>query len=114
MSAVDLLEGLKQHSTLRYLTLDGIITLSRLIQALKRDILQPQPFEDSNPAVAPRQLPKPIALFLGACLGLNGDLIDACWSIMAGYLWELPLSPLIHDDYQLFKMYGWQYGLSEF
>jgi len=112
MNVVAVFQGLSAHPVLRYLTLDGIFTLTRLTSHLKRDILQPQSINESNPDIAPTILPQPIAMFLSAAIGIPIDTMDECWAIFQDYVWEMPLAPLTSDDYQLFKCYGWQYGLS--
>jgi hypothetical protein len=63
---VKLLAQLQKHPILRYLTLDRITTLVRLITNLKREILQPQPINDSNPAIAPAILPQIMTMTLAA------------------------------------------------
>ena len=110
---VELLAQLQAHPILRYLTLDGVTTLVRLITHLKRDILQPQPINESNPTNAPTVLPQPIARFLGEALSIPVEVMDNCWTILRGYSWEMPTIPLMQEDYDLFKQWGWQYGLSE-
>ena len=42
LPATNVLEKLKAHPVLRYLTLDSVVTFTRLASHLKRDILQPQ------------------------------------------------------------------------
>jgi hypothetical protein len=110
---VELLAQLQKHPILRCLTLDGITTLVRLITHLKHDILQPQPINESNPAFAPSILPESIALFLGNALSIPVEVMDDCWTILRDYAWEMPTAPLMRDDYDLFKHFGWQCGLSE-
>jgi hypothetical protein len=110
---VELLAQLQTHPILRYLTLDGITTFVRLITHLKRDILQPQPINESNPTNAPTVLPQPIASFLGKALSIPVEVMDDCWTILRSYSWEMPVTPLMQDDYDLFKQWGWQCGLSE-
>jgi hypothetical protein len=111
---VELLAQLQRHPILRCFTLDGIITLVRLITHLKRDILQPQPINESNPAIAPTVLPQPITLFLGEVLSIPVEIMDECWTILRDYAWEMPTTPLMQEDYDLFKQLGWKYGLSEY
>ena len=110
---VDLLAQLRKHPILRYLTLDGITTLVRLITHLKRDILQPQPINESNPTIAPAILPQPITIFLGKVLSIPIEIMDDCWTILRDYAWEMPTAPLMREDYDLFKQFGWQCSLSE-
>jgi len=110
---VELLAQLQAHPALCYLTLDGITTFVRLIAHLKRDILQPQPINESNPTDAPTILPQPIAQFLGKALSIPVEVMDDCWTILRGYAWEMPTMPLMLEDYDLFKQWGWQCGLSE-
>ena len=64
------------------LTLDGITALIRLNTQLKRDILQPQPVNESNPTTAPTVLPEPLTEFLGKALGIPAEIMDNCWSIL--------------------------------
>jgi len=110
---VELLAQLQVHPVLCYLTLDGITTFVRLIKHLKRDILQPQPINESNPTDTPTILPEPIARFLGKALSIPVEVMDDCWMILRGYAWEMPTTPLMQEDYDLFKQWGWQHGLSE-
>jgi hypothetical protein len=112
LPATSVLEKLKVHPVLRYLTLDGLTTFTRLASHLKRDILQPQPVCESNPAIAPAILPQPIINFLGAALGISTDVMDDCWDILQDYVWEIPITPLTSEDFRLFKHFGWPCGLS--
>lgn len=111
---IELLAQLRRHPILRYLTLDGITTLVRLTTHLKREILQPQPINSSNPTVAPSILPQPIAVFLGRALSIPVEVMDDCWSILREYAWEMPTTPLMREDYDAFKQFGWPCGLSEY
>ena len=110
---VELLAQLQAHPVLCYLTLDGITTFVHLITHLKRNILQPQPINESNPTDAPTILPQPITRFLGEALSIPFEVMDDFWTIMRGYAWEMPTMPLMQDDYDLFKQWGWRCGLSE-
>ena len=110
---VELLTQLQAHPILRHLTLDGITTFVRLITHLKRDILHPQPINESNPTNAPTFLPQPITKFLGEALSIPIEAMDDCWEILRVYAWEMPTMPFMQEDYDLFKKWGWQCGLSE-
>jgi hypothetical protein len=110
--ATNTLDKLKAHLVLRHLTLDGVVTFTRLASHLKRDILQPQPIPQSDPSIPPAVLPPPITNFLGASLGMSTDVIDDCWDILQDYVWEIPVLPLTSTDFQLFKQFGWPCGLS--
>ena len=112
MNSVLIFARLNAHPILRGLTLDGVVTLTRLASHLKRDILQPQSISESNPNVPPAILPQPIALFLSASMGIPIDTMDDCWAIFQDYVWEMPVAPLTSEDYQLFRHHGWEYGLS--
>jgi len=112
MNAAAIFERLNAHPILKCITLDGVVTLTRLASHLKRDILQPQSIPETNPDIAPTILPQPIVLFLSAAIGIPIDIMDECWEIFRDYIWDMPLAPLTHEDYQLFKHHGWQYGLS--
>ena len=78
MAAVDLLEMLQHHPVLRCITLDGIITFTRLAGHLKRDILQPQPINESDPSLAPTFLPDSVATFLATALAIPLEVMDEC------------------------------------
>src|SRR6266700_7734632 len=78
-----------------------------LASHLKRDILQPQPICDNNPAIAPAILPRPIINFLGAALGNSTAVMDNCWEILQDYAWESPIVPLMSEDFKMFKRFGW-------
>ena len=112
MAAVDLFERLQRHPVLCSITLDGIVTFARLVGHIKRDILQPQPINDSDPNFAPDFLPDSVAAFLGTALGIPLDVMDQCWDIFSQYVWMMPCQPLTSEDYRLFKIYGWEHGLS--
>lgn len=114
MDLIFLLSQLQAHPVLCRMTLDGLVTFSRLVGHLKRDIIQPQAIVDSNPRKPPPALPNSIALFIGNSLGIPVSDMDRCWDIMKNYVWEMPTTPLIPDDYLLFKYYGWKLGISEF
>lgn len=110
---IDLLAQLQVHPVLCNLTLDGITTFVRFIIHLKHDILQPQPINESNPSTTPTVLPEPFTNFLGKALGIPADVMDDCWLILRNYAWEMPTMPLMQEDYDMFKQWGWQCGLSE-
>ena len=112
LPATGVLEKLKAHPVLQYLTLGGLSTFTRLASRLKRDILQPQPICESDPGIAPAVLPQPIVNFLGAVLGISADIVDDCWEILQDYVWETPVLPLAAEDFYLFKHFGWSCGLS--
>lgn len=112
LPAANALDKLKEHPVLRHLSLDGVVTFTRLASHLKRDILQPQPIPQSNPSIPPAVLPPPITNFLGASLGMSTDDIDDCWDILQDYVWEIPVVPLSSTDFHLFKQFGWPCGLS--
>lgn len=112
MNTAVIFEKLNAHPILQYITLDGVVTLMRLASHLKRDILQPQSIPESNSNIAPTILPQPIGFFLSAAIGIPIDIMDECWEIFRDYVWDMPLAPLTHEDYWLFKHHGWQYGLS--
>jgi len=85
LPATNVLEKLKAHPVLRYLTLDGVVTFTRLASHLKRDILQPQPISESNPSLVPAILPQPIISFLGASLGLSTRISAPTANLFEGH-----------------------------
>ncbi|KAF8805960.1 hypothetical protein BYT27DRAFT_7016056, partial [Phlegmacium glaucopus] len=79
---------------------------------LKRDILQPQPIHESDPDNPLLHLPGPILTFLASSLGIPLDAMGDCWGIMRENIWGMPLTPLIGNDYSLFKFFGWPLGIN--
>ncbi|KAF8957605.1 hypothetical protein BDZ97DRAFT_1669810 [Flammula alnicola] len=112
MNTVYLLANLSRHAVLCHLTLDGIVTFTRFASHLKRDILQPQPINESNPATPPACLPEHILTFLGTALGIPLNAMDDCWNILKEHVWEMPLTPLMDEDYETFKYFGWPLGIT--
>ena len=112
LPATDILEKIQAHPVLQYITLDGVVTFTRLASHLKRDIIQPQSISESNPSIAPTILPQPVTHFLGTSLGISFDVIEEFWDILKDYVWETPVVPLTSGDFQLFKHFGWPCGLS--
>ena len=112
MNAILLLAKISTHPVLKNLTLDGICTLTWLAGYLKQDILQPQSILQSNPNVPPLHLPGPILTFLASSLGIPLDAMRDCWDITREHMWGMPITPLIDDDYSLFKYFGWPLGIS--
>ena len=112
MFAIHVLERLKAHHNLQYLTLDGICTFARLASNLKHEILQPQPISESNPTIAPAILPEHVHTFLGKALEIPLEVMDDCWDILGDHAWEMPPMPLMAEDHRLFKVFGWPRKLS--
>lgn len=112
MLLIDLVERLKAHTLLEGLSLDILMTFTRLASHLKRDILQPQVISQSDPGYAPDKLPASVSNFLGDALGISNECIHQCWGLLNDYIWDMPTTPLSSDDYRLFKEHGWEYGIS--
>jgi hypothetical protein len=51
MSVLNMLVGFRTHEILKDITFEAVITFSRLVSNLKRDILQPQSITESDPEV---------------------------------------------------------------
>ncbi|PPR02945.1 hypothetical protein CVT24_012157 [Panaeolus cyanescens] len=112
MALLDAFIKFQSHSILQNLTLDALVTLTRLLGHLKRDVLQPQPPSQSASDTPPLNLPAPILTFLSSVIGvLEADVKDF-WSVMKKDIWETPLSPLTDEDYRLFKTFGWPLGIT--
>jgi hypothetical protein len=107
------LKTLQQHPHLQSLTLDDISCYARLVGHLKRDILQPQPLDQSTNDKAPDILPPSIVYFLNKALQIPLNLVQPSWDILKDCLWECKKVPLKKDDYELFKQFGWDKGISE-
>jgi hypothetical protein len=64
------LDHLQKHSVLHSLKLDKLFQYSRLVCHLKRDILLPQPIEETSDSLPPDILPPTIAEFLSGALDI--------------------------------------------
>ena len=113
MSAISILEELRAHKILYALTLGGVMTFTRLASHLKRDILQPQQIQESDPGSPPAALPPNIASFLSVVLGTPLAVVQDCWSILRYDAWAVLPVTLTVDDYRLFRLVGWSHKLSE-
>ncbi len=107
-----LLSQLGEHSILKEITLDGVVTFIRLASQLKRSILQPQSIDDSDPENPPLCLPTAISSFLSTALNIPPEAMDDLWKILKTEVWEMPLMPLLGEDYRLFKEFGWPLRIS--
>ena len=110
---VSALQTLQQHTYLHSLTLNDISCYARLVSHLKRDILQPQPLDQSNIDKPPDILPPSIVYFLNKALQIPLKSVQDSWDILKDCLWECEKVPLRKDDYELFKQFGWDRGISE-
>ena len=113
LSLVSALQTLQQHPHLQSLTLDDISCYARLVGYLKHDILQPQLLDQSTIDKALDILPPSIVYFLNKALKIPLNLVQASWDILKACLWECKKVLLKKDDYELFKQFGWDKGISE-
>ncbi len=94
--------------------LNTVIQYARLVSHLKEDILLPQPVDQSNVNEPPEILPPTIAKFLAFAMGTPVEHMQASWDVLKGYLWSCHKVPLLDEDYEAFKVFGWQLGLSSY
>jgi hypothetical protein len=111
MRLIRALENLEKHPVLRKLTLNDMIQYARLISHLKNDILLPQPLEQSDPDVPPDVLPLSLVDFLSLALKIEQEFIQDSWDILKYYVWECATVPLIYEDFELFRVFGWSRGI---
>jgi len=113
MSVVSVLEALHVLPILQEISLHTVIQYSRLVSHLKEDILLPQPVDQSNISEPPKILPPTIAKFLALATGIPVEHMQESWGVLKEYLWSCPTKvPLLDKDYEAFKAFGWQLGLS--
>jgi len=110
MSLLSALSELEPHPSLHDINLDKISQYSRLIACLKNDIILAQPAGEV--ADLPEALPPIVAQFLEE--GLQISDIQASWTILKRQLWHCPKVKLEDEDYQIFKQFGWEKGLSKY
>ena len=94
------------------INLDKLSQYSRLVAHMKADIQLPQPLDESLPNVPPKFLSPSIVQFLAGALSLTTPSVQASWNILRIYLWQCQVVPLIQEDYNAFKCFGWQIGFS--
>jgi hypothetical protein len=115
MKLTTALRALNRIHALRYLTFSQVSMFIRLSSRLKRDILQPQPIEDTIPHCPPTALPPSVSEFLSDALGIPLQDILVCWDLLKKDVWEAQVSEDIkQDDLRLFKEHGHRRGLSAY
>ena len=108
------IQQIEVHPGLHHLlTLDKFNQYSRLIVHLKSDILLPQPLEESHSDKPPRILSPSIVQFLAGALSLAIKDVNTSWDILRTYLWNCQIVPLTPEDFDAFKHFGWELGLSK-
>ena len=113
MHILQVLQRLSDHHVLYSLTIDEVMTFTRLASHLKFDILEPQPIQESQDrSILPKVLPITISIFLGRATGIPLDSVQDCWEILGEYAWSLKEVPLFKTYYQVFKQHWWDLGLS--
>jgi hypothetical protein len=103
------LEHLQKHSVLHSLKLDKLLQYSRLVCHLKRDILLPQPIEETSDSLPPDILPPTIAEFLSGALDIPAKNMQESWDILKYFIWDCETVALTAKDYEVF---GWIRGIS--
>lgn len=93
LPATNALEKLKAHPVLQHLGLDGVVTFTCFASHLICNVLQPQLIPPSNLSIAPAILPQPITVFFGIYVGISADIVEDCWDILQGHVWEIPIPP---------------------
>ena len=114
MALIAALQQLESNPGLHSLiNLDKLNQYCRLIAHLKADIRLPQPLDESLD-MPPTFLPRSIVQFLASTLSLTIQDVQASWDILHSHLWQCQVLPLIQEDYDAFKQFGWEIGLSVF
>jgi len=112
-SIVSVLEGLSTLSGLCNISFNKLLQYGRLVSHLKNDILLSQPLDQSNISNPPEILPPTIATFLSVALDIPAENMQDGWDVLKEFLWNCPKVPLLDEDYEAFKVFGWELGLSE-
>jgi len=76
-------------------------------------ILLPQPLDQSNIDQPPKILPPSIAEFLAMVTDIPPVYVQDMWDILKEHLWTSLALAFMDEDFDLFKCFGWQRGLSE-
>ena len=111
MRLIRALENLQKHPALRKLTLNDLVQYARLVGHLKNDISLPQPLEQTDPNMPPDVLPLSLVEFLSLPLNIKQEFIQDSWDILKYYVWECATVPLIYEDFELFREFGWSRGI---
>ena len=108
------LQQLEIHPGLHHLlNLDKLNQYSHLIVHIKADILLPQPLDES-PHTPLKILSPSIVQFMAGALSLTPKDVQTSWDILGTYLWHCRVVPLIQEDFDAFKSFRWELGLSGF
>jgi len=113
MNVVSILDGLQAHPVLGMINLNVVMQYARLVGHLKEDILLPQPLDQSSFDEPPEILSPTIAKFLADAMDIPLVHVQESWDILKDYLWNSPILPLVDADFDVFRSFGWQMGLSE-
>ena len=114
MSIVEVLEALGQHPQLKIMEFKTLSQYIRLIPHLRNLINLPQPIGQSMDDCGPPEfLPPSIVEFFSRSFGLSQDNVQNAWEILKNVGWESELVALTQDDYDIFKLYGWDLGISK-
>ena len=68
---------------------------------------------DSHSDKPPRILSPSIVQFLAGALSLAIKDVNTSWDILRTYLWNCQIVPLTPEDFDAFKHFGWELGLSK-
>ena len=109
INPLSVFKALEAYPSLSNIDINKLFQYSRLICCLKNDILLAQPA--SQMVEPPDILPPVIVQFLAEALQISD--VQASWDVLKGQLWFCPTISLRDEDYELFKQFGWEKGLSE-
>ena len=79
---------------------------------MKSSILLPQPLLQSSSKVPPDLLPQSILAFLSSAFGMHEAEVECVWDSLKSQIWDTAVVDLTLEDYALFKLYGWERGIS--
>ena len=114
MSLLAVLESLGENPQLKSIEFKTISQYIRLIPHLKNIIGLPQPANESTDGNCPPLfLPPSIVKFFSRAFGLTCEDIQNIWDIVKEVAWESELVGLTPSDYMVFKLYGWDFGISK-
>ncbi|KAJ7913135.1 hypothetical protein B0H13DRAFT_1612891 [Mycena leptocephala] len=105
--------ALRSDPALQDISFTQMMTLTRVLDVLKNDITLCQPINVST-TDAPLILPPSIISFVSAAMDIPVDIVPKCWAVLKDEVWSLPHPELSATEEELFRLFGWKFGISKY
>jgi hypothetical protein len=106
--------AVRRDPDLRDLSLTHIMMFTCLLSVLKNNIMLYQPNYITTLDVPLPSLPPVIHLFVSNAADIPSDAVSKLWEFLKDDVWFLCDTRLSAEEEELFRVYGWKAGLSEY